>query len=106
MLLYLVKHTRPDLTNATRELTKVMDGATQAAMKELLRVLKFAIDTKEYGLKVKPSSLVKTDGLWTIELFSDSDYAGDSETRITASQDLSYTFLEYPSVGNQRGRRA
>ena len=28
MLLYLVKHSRPDLSNCTRELSKVMDGAT------------------------------------------------------------------------------
>ena len=28
MLLYLVKHSRPDIANATRELSKVLDGAT------------------------------------------------------------------------------
>jgi hypothetical protein len=30
MLLYLVKHSRPDISNAVRELTKVLDGATNA----------------------------------------------------------------------------
>jgi hypothetical protein len=30
MLLYLVKHSRPDISNAVRELTKVLDGATLA----------------------------------------------------------------------------
>jgi hypothetical protein len=29
MLLHLVKHSRPDIANATRELSKVMDGATE-----------------------------------------------------------------------------
>ena len=28
MLLYLIKHSRPDLANAIRELTKVLDEAT------------------------------------------------------------------------------
>ena len=51
MLLYLVKHSRPDIANATRELSKVMDKPTPAAMKELKRVMKYVIDTKNYGLK-------------------------------------------------------
>jgi len=33
MLLFLVKHTRPDLSNSTRELSKVMDKATEGHMK-------------------------------------------------------------------------
>ena len=33
MLLFLVKHTRPDLSNCTRELSKVMDKATEGHMK-------------------------------------------------------------------------
>jgi len=40
MLLYLVKHSRPDIANATRELTKLMDKPTPASMKELYRVIK------------------------------------------------------------------
>ena len=35
MLLYLVKHSRPDISNAVRELAKVMDGANLAHMKML-----------------------------------------------------------------------
>ena len=52
MLLFLVKHTRPDLSNSTRELSKVMDKATEGHMKELCRVIKYAIDTKNKGLKL------------------------------------------------------
>ena len=54
MLLFLVKHTRPDLSNSTRELSKVMDKATEGHMKELCRVIKYAIDTKNKGLKLQP----------------------------------------------------
>ena len=35
MLLYLVKHSRPDIANSVRELSKVLDGATKEAFKEL-----------------------------------------------------------------------
>ena len=45
MLLYLVNHSRPDIANAIREFSKVMDKPTPAAMKELKRVMKYVIDT-------------------------------------------------------------
>ena len=32
-LLYLVKHSRPDITNAVKELSKALDGITKVAMK-------------------------------------------------------------------------
>jgi hypothetical protein len=38
MLLFLVKHSRLDIANPVRKLSKCMDGASRAAMKELLRV--------------------------------------------------------------------
>ena len=36
MLLYLTKHTRPDIANAVREHSKMMDGATELHYKSLL----------------------------------------------------------------------
>jgi hypothetical protein len=35
ILLYLVNHLRPDISNVVRELSKVLDGPTEAVMKEL-----------------------------------------------------------------------
>ena len=52
MLLFLVKHTQPDLSNSTRELSKVTDRATEGHIKELCRVIKYAIDMKNKGLKL------------------------------------------------------
>jgi len=49
-LLYLVKHSRPDLSNAVQELTKAMDGATEGHMKALYRAIKFVENTKNYKL--------------------------------------------------------
>ena len=51
MLLYLVKHSRPDIAYATQELSKVFDGVSRAAYKELHQVIKFVLDTKSLGIK-------------------------------------------------------
>ena len=48
MLLYLVKHSRPDISNAVRELSKVADGATMGHWKALMRTSKY------YALKAQP----------------------------------------------------
>jgi hypothetical protein len=54
MLLYLTKYFQPDISNIFRELSKCMDSATLGAYNELLRVIKFVIDTKFFDLKVQP----------------------------------------------------
>ena len=41
MLLYLVKHSHPDLANATKELSKANDVANPAVYKELICVIKY-----------------------------------------------------------------
>ena len=46
MLLCLVKHSRPKIANAVRKLTKVLDGASAAAMKEMLRTIKYVLEAK------------------------------------------------------------
>jgi len=81
MLLYLVKHSRPDIANAVRELSKVADGATQGHWKAMIRAIKYVFDTENYGLKIKPTTQGK-DGFY-LEGLSDSEYAGDKETRIS-----------------------
>ena len=81
MLLYLVKHSRPDISNAVRELSKVADGATPGHWKSLIRLIKFVIDTKDYKLKIKPK--MEPDNLFYLEGISDSEYSGDKDTRIS-----------------------
>ena len=72
MLLFLIKHTRPDLANATRELSKVMNKPIPNARKEFKRAWKYALDIKDFGLKLNPEKL---DGNkeFEVKLFSDSD---------------------------------
>jgi hypothetical protein len=59
MLLYLTKYSRPDLCNVVRELSKCMDKATMGTYLEMLRVITFVIDTKNFGLRVQPESKLK-----------------------------------------------
>ena len=79
MLLYLIKHSRPDIANAVRELTKVLDKATPAHWKAMIRVIQFVIETKMYALKLQPE--VGQERIMYLEGYSDSDFAGDRETR-------------------------
>ena len=72
MLMYLVKHSRPDIANAARELSKLMDKPMPATMKELYRVIKYVLDTESFGLKMDPIKMDNDKG-FTIVLFSDSD---------------------------------
>ena len=79
MLPYLVKHLRPDLANATGELSKVNDGANPAAYKELPHVVKYILDMEMVGFKIEPMGNYNKP--WEIVCFSDSNYAGDLVSR-------------------------
>ena len=90
MLLYLVKHSRPDIANAVRELSKVLDSATDASFKEMLRVIKYVLDTKNMGLKIEPNFDKDKNEPWELVCFSDSDYAGDPDSRRSVSGYILY----------------
>ena len=81
-LLYLLKHSRPDLSNSVRELSKVMDGANRNHMKMLKRVIKFVIDTQNRKLILKPNQDVIK---WKVKGYSNSDFAGDTDERKSIS---------------------
>ena len=49
-------------------------------MRELRRVAKFVLDTKNLGLCIVSTIY---DGIWHLEALSDSDFANDKETRIS-----------------------
>ena len=79
-LLYLTKHSRPDISNPVRELSKTMDAPTSAHLKEMYMLIRFVLPTKDYGLKFK---LIKSIRKWVLKALSDSDFARDKETRIS-----------------------
>ena len=103
MLLYLVKHSRPDIANSVCELSKALDGTSPAAYKELMRVLKFVLDTRNMSLTIQPN---KQDSFteWDIIAFSDSDYAGDSETSISIAGFILY-LMGIPISWKSKGQR-
>ena len=80
-LLYLLKHSRPDLSNCVRELTKVMDGANPAHQKMLYRAIKFVDQTKAKSLILRPLKQRQ----WTMKAYTDSDFAGDTDSRRSVS---------------------
>jgi hypothetical protein len=86
MLLYMVKHSRHDISNAVRELSKVMDGATDHHMTMLLRLIKFVIQTTDRGIRIKPQ---KKD---EVVAFDDSDFAGDEENRRSVTGYIIYLY--------------
>jgi hypothetical protein len=88
MLLYLIKYSRPDLSNAVRELSKCMDRATYGTYQEMLCVVKFVLGTKNYCLKIQPNFDSKNS--WKLKVFSDSDWAGDPEMRISVTGYIVY----------------
>ena len=79
ILLYLVKHSQPELANATRELSKVMDRPTVGQYKELMRVLTWTVDTKNVGLEIAPNE--NRGKKYIIHGNTDAKFAGDVETR-------------------------
>jgi hypothetical protein len=89
MLLYLVKYSRPDIANGVRELSKVMDGATMDHYNGLLRMIKFVVSTKNKCL-VMDGNKIGDMSTWTIEAYSDSDYAGDRDLRLSVSGFIIY----------------
>ena len=53
-LLYLTKHSRPDITNPVRDLSKSMDGASMAHVTEMYRAINLVLEMKTLGLRMVP----------------------------------------------------
>ena len=49
--LYLTKHSRPDISNPVRELSKTMYAPAPVHLKETYKVIRHVLSTKGYGLK-------------------------------------------------------
>jgi hypothetical protein len=54
---------------------------------EMLRVVKFVTDTKNFCLRIKPEFKGEN---WCLQVFCDSDWAGDSGTRISVTGFILY----------------
>lgn len=101
-LLQFVKHSRPDLANPIRELSKCMDAATPSAMKELKRIINFVIKTKHFGLKIEPTT---NSDYWYLNVYSDSDWAGDQDNRHSISGFIIF-FMGVPIMWKSKAQKA
>jgi hypothetical protein len=84
----MMRWSRPEIYNAVRELSRFMtNGASDAHMKAMKRVMEYCVETKEQGLVLRPD--VKWNGDPEFKLvicgISDSDFAKDPETRKSVS---------------------
>ena len=101
-LLYLTKHSRPDICNPVRELSKTMDAPAPAHLKEMYKLIRHVLATKGYGLKFE---LRKDIIKWALKALSDSDFASDKETRISVFRYIIY-FCGIPIAWRSKGMKS
>ena len=101
-LLYLTKHSRPDISNPVRELSKTMVAPAQAHLREMYKLIRFVLSTKEYGLKFK---LIKSIRKWVLKALTDSDFANDKGTRISVFGYVIY-FCGIPIAWRSKGMKS
>jgi hypothetical protein len=80
ILLYLIKDSRPEISNPVRELTNVVDRATPGHWKAIEHTIKYILDTENHALKIKPN---KQNGVFLLGTVNDSEFGGDKDTRIS-----------------------
>ena len=88
MLLFLVMHSRPDIFSATWEMLKANDSANPTAFHELIWVIRYVNDTKNFGLKFEPTRNASKP--CKIVCFDNSNYAGDPVNRWNVSGFILY----------------
>ena len=88
-ILYLVKISRPYLSNISRELSKVMMKCTSFHYSLLLRALKYIEKTILYGIYYNPKDKMNLSNnnnkLWELSIFSDPYWDCDTQTRKSVS---------------------
>ena len=101
-LLYLTKHSRPDICNPVRELSKTMDAPAPVHLNEMYKVIRHVLSTKGYGLKFE---LRKDMIKWALKALSDSDFPSDKETRISVFGYIIY-FCGIPIAWRSKGMKS
>ena len=101
-LLYLTKHSRPDICNPVRELSKTMDAPVPVHLKEMYKVIRHVLSTREHGLKCELRKDIKK---WALKALSDSDFASDKETRLSFIGYIIY-FCGIPIAWRSKGMKS
>ena len=79
-LLHLTKHSRPDICNPVRELSRKMDAQVPVHLKEMYKVIRHVLSTRGHGLKFEQRKDIMK---WALKALSDNDFASDKEARIS-----------------------
>jgi hypothetical protein len=86
-LMWHMQYSRPDVSQAVRDLARHMTRGDRSHMDAMLRCMKYMVCTKDAGLLLKPER--KWDGTknfkFVIRARSDSDYGKDTQTRRSVS---------------------
>ena len=101
-LLYFTRHSRPDICNPVRESTRTMDAPAPVHLKEMYKVIRYVLSTREYGLKFELRKDIKK---WTLKALSDSDFPSDTETRISVFGYIIY-FCGIPIGWRSKGMKS
>ena len=96
-LLYLLKHSRPELSNPIRELTKAMMKAGKEHENEMYRILKWVLTSKNKGLEIKPQFETDNNGdkIYELRAVVDATWGTDREKALSISGFIVY-FMEAP----------
>jgi hypothetical protein len=89
------------MENVIPELLKWMDGASVAVYKEMVRVIRSMLDTRDTCLKLKPNLIDKN---WDLVVYSDSDWARDVENYISVNGFI-ISFLRVPICWRSKGKK-
>lgn len=73
--LYLTTKTRPDISNAARELSKHLDAPIEEHLKAAKHAVSYVLTTQQEYLSIKPDV-----GETYVEAYCDSDFLGDPDT--------------------------
>ena len=101
MLLWLVKHSRPDIAIAVQELTKVLDCASATTMTGMFWTIKSILELTSHALKLKPDFC--EEEIWRVVAICDSDYATEQATRKSVSKFVLY-LCGIPIYGKTRDK--
>ena len=92
MMLFLMKYSRTDISNAVRELSKPNNKANYAYYKQMLQAVTYILKTRNRMLKFIPTS--ETDK-WEFKCMCDSDYARDKGPITVYYDNVGAIYLAY-----------
>lgn len=81
MLLYLIKYSRPYISNTVRELSKATDIPNKINWNVLIRNLNFFVDTRMKALTYQCSNEEEKNKMLMLKAYCDFDFSGGKETK-------------------------